>query len=226
MASNAFSERFNSSFQFGVAPQELHYQPSNLPKLKQVFPPLMDTQFPPFLFTVSGSNFSLLSSSSSDFVMREGTNTYEGVVLDEDGEFRKKDERLGELGSELEKREQELYKRGDVKRRHDPTDVSDEDEDLTLSYVMTASCPGIGSDKLHTPLKSFGIPDFISSDNPFAVTIASSSLNSTSSNSVFTNSTLVDLVFVDFIQDQLGILINIQAQKREDKTKEWVEEDV
>ncbi|THU78430.1 Metallo-dependent phosphatase [Dendrothele bispora CBS 962.96] len=176
-------------------------------------------------------------------------------ALDEAGEARRIRKRdgglggLGGLGNELEKREEELYRRGDVRkrymdwmasqvRRHDTTpDASDEDEDesededLTLGYVTTDSCPGIGDDTLHTPLKSFDIPDFISSDDPFAIggtpisqaTSSSSSSNSTSSstNPVLTNSTLVDLVFVDFIQDQLlGILNSVQAQTTGvDKTK-------
>ncbi|THV06273.1 hypothetical protein K435DRAFT_645636, partial [Dendrothele bispora CBS 962.96] len=256
---NALSDRFNLSFQFGIAPSDFTINQVAYPSSNSILT-LMGAQVLPFSLTVSRTNttvppFLMLTNSGSlRFDIYSGPftkndqltaspfadafNYIPGVewgvalgvrgALDEAGEARRIRKRdgglggLGGLGNELEKREEELYRRGDVRkrymdwmasqvRRHDTPDASDKDEnedeeDLTLGYVTTDSCPGIGDDTLHTPLNSFDIPDFISSDDPFAI--------------VLTNSTLVDLVFVDFIQDQLlGILNDVQAQIGEDKTK-------
>ncbi|KNZ74029.1 hypothetical protein J132_08339 [Termitomyces sp. J132] len=70
-------------------------------------------------------------------------------------------------------------------------------QNLTLGYVTTDSCPGVGDDTLHAPLPFFDVPDFIAS-NPPAVS----------------DDTPIDLVFVDFIESQLiGILNTLQTDK-------------
>ncbi|KJA28838.1 hypothetical protein HYPSUDRAFT_33230 [Hypholoma sublateritium FD-334 SS-4] len=63
---------------------------------------------------------------------------------------------------------------------------------LTLGYVTTDACPGVGDDVLHAPLPFFDAPDFIGSIPP---TVAS-------------EDTPIDLVFVDFISDQLLQILN------------------
>ncbi|KAJ3730292.1 Metallo-dependent phosphatase-like protein [Lentinula raphanica] len=109
--------------------------------------------------------------------------------------------RKRDLGGILQMREREMWKRGyvdrrymewldDMDRRHDGA-VKRASQNLTLGYVTSDSCPGIGDDILHAPLASFDIPDFIGSDVP----------------SLY-NDTLIDLVFVDFIQDQLLEILN------------------
>ncbi|KAJ3737648.1 Metallo-dependent phosphatase-like protein [Lentinula guzmanii] len=109
--------------------------------------------------------------------------------------------RKRDLGSVLQQREDELWKRGyvdrrymdwleDMDRRHDGA-VKRASQNLTLGYVTSDSCPGVGDDTLHAPLASYDIPDFIGSVAPSA-----------------SNDTLIDFVFVDFIQEQLLEILN------------------
>ncbi|KAL0946122.1 hypothetical protein HGRIS_012387 [Hohenbuehelia grisea] len=68
---------------------------------------------------------------------------------------------------------------------------------LTIGYVTTDACPGLGDDTLHAPQPFHSIPDFIGSRPPNVTADAT-----------------VDLVFVDFIQAQLiGILNSLQKEK-------------
>ncbi|PSS37383.1 hypothetical protein PHLCEN_2v773 [Hermanssonia centrifuga] len=62
---------------------------------------------------------------------------------------------------------------------------------LTLGYVTSDACAGIGDDTLHSPLPFYDSPDFIASNPPNV-----------------SNDTLIDLVFVDFIEDQLLEILN------------------
>ncbi|KAF8806633.1 hypothetical protein BYT27DRAFT_7191187 [Phlegmacium glaucopus] len=106
----------------------------------------------------------------------------------------------------LEEREKELYARGYVdkvyRRWLEEMDRRNEIErraamNLTLGYVTTDSCPGIGDDVPHIPLPFNSIPDFIGSVPPDVSSDAP-----------------IDLVFVDFIESQLlGILNSIQTSK-------------
>ncbi|KAJ4487149.1 5'-nucleotidase [Lentinula edodes] len=109
--------------------------------------------------------------------------------------------RKRDLGSVLQERESEMWKRGyvnmrymewldEMDRRHDGA-VKRASQNLTLGYVTSDSCPGVGDDTIHAPLASFDIPDFIGSDTPS-----------------LSNDSLVDLVFVDFIQEQLLEILN------------------
>ncbi|KAJ7632877.1 Metallo-dependent phosphatase-like protein [Roridomyces roridus] len=68
---------------------------------------------------------------------------------------------------------------------------------LTLGYVTTDSCPGVGDDTPHTPLAFFDSPDFIASASPEV-----------------TDDAPIDLVFVDFIESQLIQILNqVQSEK-------------
>ncbi|KAJ7685395.1 Metallo-dependent phosphatase-like protein [Mycena polygramma] len=68
---------------------------------------------------------------------------------------------------------------------------------LTLGYVTTDACPGVGDDTHHAPLAFNSIPDFIASASPAVA-----------------DDTPIDLVFVDFIEAQLiGILNSLQTDK-------------
>ncbi|KAL0955634.1 hypothetical protein HGRIS_001867 [Hohenbuehelia grisea] len=107
---------------------------------------------------------------------------------------------------ELERREREMYARGYVDRRYNEW-LEEMDRrsgaerraagNLTLGYVTTDACPGIGDDTLHAPLPFHSVPDFIGSRAPNVTADAP-----------------VDLVFVDFIQTQLlGILNSVQKDK-------------
>jgi len=106
----------------------------------------------------------------------------------------------------LEERERELYGRGYVDmiygRWLEEQDARSGIErraakNLTLGYVTTDSCPGVGDDILHAPLPFFSSPDFIGSVPP-----------------TVSDSTPIDLVFVDFIETQLLQILNgVQTQK-------------
>ncbi|KAJ7755792.1 Metallo-dependent phosphatase-like protein [Mycena metata] len=62
--------------------------------------------------------------------------------------------------------------------------------ELTLGYVTTDACPGVGDDVAHLPIPAYRIPDFIASRTPEPV------------------DGKVDLIFVDFIEGQLTRTLN------------------
>ncbi|KAF7363627.1 Metallophos domain-containing protein [Mycena sanguinolenta] len=69
---------------------------------------------------------------------------------------------------------------------------------LTLGYVTSDSCPGVGDDTPHAPLAFYSVPDFIASAAPTGLA----------------DDAPIDLVFVDFIEAQLiGILNGLQTAK-------------
>ncbi|KAJ7728959.1 Metallo-dependent phosphatase-like protein [Mycena maculata] len=86
--------------------------------------------------------------------------------------------------------QRDLQRRGGERRASAP-------ENLTLGYVTTDTCPGVGDDTPHTPLPFFSSPDFIASALPNVADDAP-----------------IDLVFVDFIEDQLlEVLNSVQTVK-------------
>jgi len=111
------------------------------------------------------------------------------------------------LHSELDEREMEYYARGyvdkryrewlaDMHKRHGGAERRAA-TNLTLGYVTTDACPGVGDDTPHIPLAFYDTPDFIGSDAPDVP-----------------DDTPIDLVFVDFIESQLlGILNGLQTEK-------------
>lgn len=109
-------------------------------------------------------------------------------------------QRRQELREILEKRDAEAYSRGEVDMRYrrwlEEMDRRDGEEkrakgNLTLGYVTSDSCPGVGDDTLHSPLPFYSAPDFIGSAAPNV-----------------TGDTPIDLVFIDFIQSQLLTVLN------------------
>ncbi|EJD02042.1 uncharacterized protein FOMMEDRAFT_20830 [Fomitiporia mediterranea MF3/22] len=102
----------------------------------------------------------------------------------------------------LEGREEELYRRGFVDERYFAwlREMAEREGalekraagNLTLGYVTSDACPGVGDDVPHTPLPFFSIPDFIGSVPPNV-----------------TDDTPIDLVFVDFIESQLIGILNM-----------------
>ncbi|KAB5590830.1 Vacuolar protein [Ceratobasidium theobromae] len=69
---------------------------------------------------------------------------------------------------------------------------------LTLGYVTTDSCPGIGDDTLHTPIPYYDAPGYIASPLP----------------SGLSDDTLVDLIFLDFFEtDVLQIVNSLSSAK-------------
>ncbi|KAK0497263.1 Metallo-dependent phosphatase-like protein [Armillaria luteobubalina] len=118
---------------------------------------------------------------------------------------------MNENGSQNRKRnqerEEELYKRGDVRARYMDW-LSDMDRrsglerraanNLTLGYVTQDSCPGVGDDVIHAPLPFYSIPDFIGSTPPDV-----------------SNDTLIDFVFVDFVANQVVETLNIVQSDKE-----------
>ncbi|KAK0189114.1 Metallo-dependent phosphatase-like protein [Armillaria mellea] len=119
---------------------------------------------------------------------------------------------MSENGEATRKRsleqEEELYRRGDVRARYMDW-LSEMNErflelerrdtnNLTLGYVTTDSCPGVGDDIIHTPLPFYSIPDFVGSIPPDV-----------------SNDTLIDFVFVDYVADQVVETLNIVQSDKE-----------
>ncbi|KAF9047525.1 Metallo-dependent phosphatase-like protein [Panaeolus papilionaceus] len=106
----------------------------------------------------------------------------------------------------LEERDSDLYARGhvDTVYRRWLKEMDERNglarraaQNLTLGYVTTDSCPGVGDDVQHAPLPFNSVPDFIGSVPPQV-----------------SADTPVDLVFVDFIETQLlQILNSLQTTK-------------
>ncbi|CAA7260475.1 unnamed protein product [Cyclocybe aegerita] len=105
------------------------------------------------------------------------------------------------------KREEELYGRGYVdtvyRKWLEEMDLRNAGFDrrtasnLTLGYVTTDACPGVGDDTSHVPLPFHSVPDFIGSVPP-----------------AVSDDTPIDLVFVDFIETQfLHVLNTVQKTK-------------
>ncbi|PFH52207.1 hypothetical protein AMATHDRAFT_2449 [Amanita thiersii Skay4041] len=107
----------------------------------------------------------------------------------------------------LEKREKEMYARGEVDHVYHnwlkrmskrEKSINRRDEELTLGYVTKDSCRGRGDDIHHSPLPFYEYPDFIGSEAP-----------------ALPDNTLIDLIFVRFVKDQLlEILNSLQTRKR------------
>ncbi|KIK61123.1 hypothetical protein GYMLUDRAFT_43221 [Collybiopsis luxurians FD-317 M1] len=224
------SDKYNLSAVFGTAPQDYTISrnpyPSNGSSLT-----LFVNEAMPYALTFNSSrsnvsNIMITNSGSQRFDVYAGTFDKndqiaaspftDAFVYIKDIELGVAQQVLPALNSAgadnrkrdvLEKREQELWRRGyvdrrymdwldEMDRRHDGA-VKRASQNLTLGYVTSDSCPGIGDDTLHAPLASYDIPDFIASDTPS-----------------LSNDTLIDLIFVDYIQDQLLEILNqIQSEK-------------
>ncbi|KAG8679777.1 hypothetical protein FRC09_018736, partial [Ceratobasidium sp. 395] len=63
---------------------------------------------------------------------------------------------------------------------------------LTLGYVTTDSCPGVGDDTLHTPIPYYNAPGYIATALPPGTA----------------DDTLVDLVFLDFFETDVLSIVN------------------
>ncbi|RPD70195.1 hypothetical protein L226DRAFT_539048 [Lentinus tigrinus ALCF2SS1-7] len=73
-----------------------------------------------------------------------------------------------------------------------------DDENVTLGYVTSDSCPGVGDDIPHTPLPFFPTPDYTGSDAPTGLP----------------DDTPIDLVFDNFTQDDLLTALNALQGER------------
>ncbi|KZT05411.1 uncharacterized protein LAESUDRAFT_727057 [Laetiporus sulphureus 93-53] len=132
------------------------------------------------------------------------------AVLPALNDYGSDDKRKRELHIE---RELERYAKGDVSGRFNAwleemsrrrVERREAAENLTLGYVTSDLCPGVGDDTPHTPVPYYSSPDYIASDAPDV-----------------TNDTLTDLVFVDFIEsDVLEIINGLQSEQT------YTEEDV
>ncbi|KAI5117468.1 hypothetical protein M0805_004071 [Coniferiporia weirii] len=100
-----------------------------------------------------------------------------------------------------------LFARGEVEMRYNAW-LADMDRrestlgrreaaNLTLGYVTSDSCPGVGDDTVHEALPYYSSPDYIGSNEPDV-----------------SDDTEIDFVFVDFIEDDvIAILNQIQTEK-------------
>jgi len=112
--------------------------------------------------------------------------------LNAKGAFKRRDVGAGE--------DPELYSRGDVDYRFDAWRRDQFEREyteratanLTLGYVTTDSCPGVGDDTLHTPIPYYSAPGYIASPLPSGIA----------------DDTLVDLVFLDFFETDVLSIVN------------------
>ncbi|KZV66465.1 hypothetical protein PENSPDRAFT_612594 [Peniophora sp. CONT] len=102
----------------------------------------------------------------------------------------------------LVEREEELYSRGVVAQRYNAwlqamsereTIERRDAENLTLGYVTTDSCPGVGDDTPHIALPFFSSPDYVASPTPDGIDV---------------DAPIIDFVIDDFIVDDTVKILN------------------
>ncbi|PFH52209.1 hypothetical protein AMATHDRAFT_2451 [Amanita thiersii Skay4041] len=225
------SEKFNLSLKFGTAPRDLTLQQSPYPSdgslltefIEKAVPTALAVNntranIPNIIITNSGSQrFDIYTGAftrNDQFTVSPFTDAFLFIPNVPLSAASKVLPALNDAGSnqrrtieELEKREKEMYARGEVEHRYRAwlesmskrgEAMDAKAENLTLGYVTQDSCPGVGDDTLHKPLTFFNVPDFIGSKTPDVP-----------------DDTPIDLVFVDFIGSQLlEILNSVQTDKQ------------
>ncbi|KAK0218159.1 Metallo-dependent phosphatase-like protein [Armillaria fumosa] len=226
---NQLAIDFDLNFTYGTAPHDFTITQAPYPSNDSLLSLFAELATPYALSANSGRgdipNYILINSGSQRFDIYAGTFTKNDQLTASPftdiffyiPEVARKValdtlQMMNENGSENRKRsverEEELYKRGDVRARYMGW-LSDMDQrsiqlgrrvanNLTLGYVTKDSCPGVGDDIIHTPLPFYSIPDFIGSTPPDV-----------------SNDTLIDFVFVDFVVDQVVETLNIVQSDKE-----------
>ncbi|KAI0821280.1 Metallo-dependent phosphatase-like protein [Irpex lacteus] len=222
------AKKYDLDFKFGTSPNDFYIDrapyPSNTSLLSlfaaQALPVALKlnntrASIPAFFITNSGSQrfdvYSGAFTKNDQLTASPFADSFLYIANVTSGVAQKVFAQLNSAGSDNKKRSmewEEAYKRGEVDfvyrewlREMDRREGAVEKRaagNLTLGYVTSDACPGIGDDTLHAPLPFFDTPDFISSDPPANTT----------------DETPIDLVFVDFIETQLlGVLNTVQTTK-------------
>ncbi|PBK99157.1 hypothetical protein ARMGADRAFT_1007757 [Armillaria gallica] len=226
---NQLAVDFDLNFTYGTAPHDFTITQVPYPSNDSLLS-LFAEQATPYALSVNSGradipNYILVNSGSQRFDLYAGTFTkndqltaspFTDTFLYIPEVTRKAAldtlQMMNENGSQNRKRslvrEEELYRRGDVRARYMDW-LSDMDQrsfglgsriadNLTLGYVTKDSCPGVGDDVIHAPLPFYSVPDFIGSTPPDV-----------------SNDTLIDFVFVDFVVDQVVETLNTVQSDRE-----------
>ncbi|KAJ7510105.1 Metallo-dependent phosphatase-like protein [Mycena galericulata] len=205
------AKTFDLSFQFGTAPHDFTITQAPYPSNNSLLS-LMAEEAMPVALTVNNTrasipNIMITNSGSLRFDIYAGPFTKndqltaspfaDSFLYIPNVPLPRRDETMetelwarGYVGTRYREWMEEMYRR-DVEHGGEARRAA---ANLTLGYVTTDSCPGVGDDTLHTPIAFNPIPDFIASRSPAVADDAP-----------------IDLVFVDFIETQLiGILNSVQ----------------
>ncbi|KAH9485631.1 hypothetical protein JR316_0002541 [Psilocybe cubensis] len=183
---NALAQRFDLSFLFGTAPHDFtisrspYTSETSLPRLfiEQAVPVALAinntrASIPNLIISNTGSlRFDIYAgefTKNDQLTISPFTNGFVYIpnvplglanrvvpALNDPEQANVKRHYHGTL--EYKRRLDEAFRRYGVERR--------EAANLTLGYVTSDSCPGIGDDIIHAPLPSFDVPDYVSSVPP------------------------------------------------------------
>ncbi|KAH9485625.1 hypothetical protein JR316_0002535 [Psilocybe cubensis] len=228
MGLKQLAEKFDLSFQFGIAPHDFTISQAPFPSNGSLLSLYIENAVPAALAInntrASIPNLVITNSGAQRFDIYSGpftrndqltaspfVNTFLFIPNVPFSVASKVLQGLNDAGENqsrglLKSRERELYGSGYVDMIYNRW-LAEQDrrgglerraaQNLTLGYVTTDACPGVGDDILHAPLPSYSIPEFISSIPP-----------------VVADDAPIDLIFVSFIEtDLLQILNSVQTDK-------------
>ncbi|KAJ7682060.1 Metallo-dependent phosphatase-like protein [Mycena polygramma] len=211
-------ERFNLTYQYDVSPRDYTMTrapyPSNDSLLTLVVEDVVPTVLALNTSRAGVPSLLIISSGSQRFDIFKGPFTknahrlaiHQRVLpeLNRAGAERFWSEEAGLKGESLQMRmwrhEREVetgYREWleDMHHRYQARPTTATEDEMTLGYVTTDSCPGVGDDTPHAPLPFYPIPDFIGLRVPKPVPV-------------------VDLVLIDFIEAQLIRTLNAVQSAR------------
>ncbi|CAE6460799.1 unnamed protein product [Rhizoctonia solani] len=216
---SALAKAWNLTQVYGTAPQDYYLSRTPYPSNSSVLTLLVNEVIPKALAIGNPSRASvpntvIVNSGSQRFDLYAGpfTRNDQFIVSPFNDAFlyfqvpagiaRDVLDKLNEKGAHKRREVEDpnAYSRGEVDHRfnewkrsqYERTYYERETANLTLGYVTTDSCPGIGDDTLHSPIPYYDAPGYIASPLP----------------SGLSDDTLVDLVFLDFFESDVLQIVN------------------
>uniref|UniRef100_A0A0W0FQK1 Calcineurin-like phosphoesterase domain-containing protein n=1 Tax=Moniliophthora roreri TaxID=221103 RepID=A0A0W0FQK1_MONRR len=220
------SDRFNLDFLFGTAPQDYLLNRAPYPSNNSLLS-LFAEQAVPTALAINNSradipNYIIIQAGSQRFDLFAGPFTKNdqltsspftnAFVYIPDVPLSLAQQVLPTLnnptGAQRRSLEDDLYARGEIEMRyrawlqdmnlrHDGA-VRRAANNLTLGYITTDACPGVGDDIPHAPMEVFPLPNYIASRPPNV-----------------TEDAAVDFVFSDFVQSNvLDALNSLQSDRQ------------
>ncbi|EUC59142.1 vacuolar protein [Rhizoctonia solani AG-3 Rhs1AP] len=216
---NALAKAWNLTQVYGAAPRDYYLSRTPYPSNSSVLTLLVNEVIPKALAIGNPSRASIpstviVNSGSQRFDLYAGpfTRNDQFIVSPFNDAFLyfqvpasvAKDvlDRLNERGANKKRgtEDPDAYARGEVDHRFNEWRRDQYERihreratvNLTLGYVTTDSCPGVGDDTLHSPIPYYDAPGYIASPLPFGLA----------------DDTLVDLVFLDFFEPDVLQIVN------------------